>query len=124
MQKTKLIFLSTMMTILILESTPTYAEQLVRVGYSGTASQRISIKPSTAPAYGKNVGSMSGSSTSRAAPPWPKRWSERSGNRHSDVPAMLNAVSAGALDGKLISVYINRFPFAFVVRNESKRPMT
>ena len=38
----------------------------------------------------------------------------------SDVPAMLNAVSAGALDGKLISVYINRFPFAFVVRNEIK----
>ena len=33
---------------------------------------------------------------------------------------MLNAVSAGALDGKLISVYINRFPFAFVVRNDVK----
>src|SRR5678816_4263167 len=40
----------------------------------------------------------------------------------SDVPAMLNAVSAGALDGKLISVYINRFPFAFVVRNDIKNP--
>ncbi|MBM4260885.1 MAG: ABC transporter substrate-binding protein [Deltaproteobacteria bacterium] len=38
----------------------------------------------------------------------------------SDVPAMLNAVSAGALDGKLISVYVNRFPFAFVVRNDIK----
>ena len=40
----------------------------------------------------------------------------------SDVPAMLNAVSAGAFDGKLISVYINRFPFAFVVRNDIKTP--
>ena len=33
----------------------------------------------------------------------------------SDVPAMLNAVSAGILDGKLITVYVNRFPFSFVV---------
>src|SRR5262249_56155025 len=40
----------------------------------------------------------------------------------SDVPAMLNAVSAGILDGKLISVYVNRFPFAFVVRSEIKTP--
>ena len=40
----------------------------------------------------------------------------------SDVPAMLNAVSVGILDGKLISVYINRFPFAFVVRNDVKAP--
>ena len=38
----------------------------------------------------------------------------------SDVPAMVNAISAGVLDGKLISVYVNRFPFAFVVRNEIK----
>src|SRR5438477_11655379 len=38
----------------------------------------------------------------------------------SDVPAMLNAVSAGILDGKLISVYVNRFPFSFLVRNEIK----
>ncbi len=36
MQKTKLIFLSTMMAMLILGSTPTNAQQLVRVGYSGT----------------------------------------------------------------------------------------
>ena len=40
----------------------------------------------------------------------------------SDVPAMLNAVSSGILDGKLISVYVNRFPFAFVVRSEIKTP--
>ena len=40
----------------------------------------------------------------------------------SDVPAMLNAVSVGILDGKLISVYVNRFPFAFVVRNDVKTP--
>jgi NitT/TauT family transport system substrate-binding protein len=40
----------------------------------------------------------------------------------SDVPAMLNAVSVGILDGKLISVYVNRFPFAFIVRNDVKAP--
>ena len=40
----------------------------------------------------------------------------------SDVPAMLNAVSAGILDGKLISVYVNRFPFSFVARSEIKTP--
>lgn len=40
----------------------------------------------------------------------------------SDVPAMLNAVSVGILDGKLISVYVNRFPFSFVVRNDVKTP--
>ena len=40
----------------------------------------------------------------------------------SDVPAMLNAVTAGILDGKLISVYVNRFPFAFVSRTEIKNP--
>jgi NitT/TauT family transport system substrate-binding protein len=36
----------------------------------------------------------------------------------SDVPAMLNAITAGVLDGKLITVYVNRFPFAFVSRTE------
>lgn len=40
----------------------------------------------------------------------------------SDVPAMLNAVSVGILDAKLISVYVNRFPFAFVVRNDVRTP--
>src|SRR4029077_5054029 len=40
----------------------------------------------------------------------------------SDVPAMLNAVTAGILDGKLITVYVNRFPFAFVSRSEIKTP--
>ena len=40
----------------------------------------------------------------------------------SDVPAMLNAVTAGVLDGKLITVYVNRFPFAFVARSEIKSP--
>jgi NitT/TauT family transport system substrate-binding protein len=38
----------------------------------------------------------------------------------SDVPAMVNAITAGVLEGKLISVYVNRFPFAFMVRNEIK----
>ena len=40
----------------------------------------------------------------------------------SDVPAMLNAVTAGVLDGKLITVYVNRFPFAFVARTEIESP--
>jgi NitT/TauT family transport system substrate-binding protein len=40
----------------------------------------------------------------------------------SDVPAMLNAVTAGVLDGKLITVYVNRFPFAFVSRTDIKNP--
>ena len=40
----------------------------------------------------------------------------------SDVPAMLNAVSSGILDGKLITVYVNRFPFSFVARSEIKTP--
>src|SRR4030095_16409431 len=40
----------------------------------------------------------------------------------SDVPAMLNAVTAGVLDGNLITVYVNRFPFAFVSRTEIKSP--
>jgi ABC-type nitrate/sulfonate/bicarbonate transport system substrate-binding protein len=40
----------------------------------------------------------------------------------SDVPAMLNAVTAGVLDGKLVTVYVNRFPFAFVSRTEIKSP--
>jgi NitT/TauT family transport system substrate-binding protein len=40
----------------------------------------------------------------------------------SDVPAMLNAVSSGILDGKLISVYVNRFPFSFIARKEIKKP--
>lgn len=40
----------------------------------------------------------------------------------SDVPAMLNAISAGILDGKLITVYVNRFPFSFVTRSEVKSP--
>ena len=35
---------------------------------------------------------------------------------------MLNAVTAGVLDGKLITVYVNRFPFAFVARSEIKSP--
>lgn len=40
----------------------------------------------------------------------------------SDVPAMLNAVSSGILDGRLISVYVNRFPFSFVTRKEIQTP--
>ena len=100
-----------------------HAQQLVRVGYSGTG-------------VAKNL-----HKTIERAGIWKKRSLEvrliyfTSGATmaqamvggdldiaDSDVPAMLNAVSAGALDGKLISVYVNRFPFAFVVRNEIRTP--
>jgi ABC-type nitrate/sulfonate/bicarbonate transport system substrate-binding protein len=40
----------------------------------------------------------------------------------SDVPAMLNAISSGILNGKLVTVYVNRFPFTFVTRKEIAKP--
>ena len=121
MQKTRLIFLSTMMAILILGSTPTNAQQLVRVGYSGTGVAKNLHKTIDRAGIWKKRGLdvrliyfTSGATMAQAMVGGDLEIAD------SDVPAMLNAVSAGALDGKLISVYINRFPFAFVVRNEIK----
>ncbi len=116
MQKTKLIFLSTMMAILILGSNPTNAQQLVRVGYSGTGVAKNLHKIIDRAGIWKKRGLdvrliyfTSGATMAQAMVGGDLEIAD------SDVPAMLNAVSAGALDGKLISVYINRFPFAFVV---------
>ena len=121
MQKTKLIFLSTMMAMLILGSNPTNAQQLVRVGYSGTGVAKNLHKTIDRAGIWKKRGLdvrliyfTSGATMAQAMVGGDLEVAD------SDVPAMLNAVSAGALDGKLISVYINRFPFAFVVRNEIK----
>jgi NitT/TauT family transport system substrate-binding protein len=121
MQTARLIFLSTMMTILILGSTPTNAQQLVRVGYSGTGVAKNLHKTIDRAGIWKKRGLdvrliyfTSGATMAQAMVGGDLEVAD------SDVPAMLNAVSAGVLDGKLISVYINRFPFAFVVRNEIK----
>ena len=99
------------------------AQQLVRVGYSGTGVAKNLHKTIERAGLWKKraldirlIYFTSGATMAQAMV----------GNdldiADSDVPAMLNAVSSGVLDGKLISVYINRFPFAFVVRNEIKSP--
>ena len=40
----------------------------------------------------------------------------------SDVPAMLNAVTAGVLDGELITVYVNRFPVCVRRAERDQKP--
>jgi NitT/TauT family transport system substrate-binding protein len=99
------------------------AQQLVRVGYSGTGVAKNLHKTIERAGLWKKrnleirlIYFTSGATMAQAMV---------SGNldvADSDVPAMLNAVSSGVLDGKLISVYVNRFPFAFVARNEIKTP--
>ena len=97
------------------------AQQLVRVGYSGTGVAKNLHKTIERAGLWKKRGLdvrliyfTSGATMAQAMVGGDLDVAD------SDVPAMLNAVSAGALDGKLISVYINRFPFAFVVRNDVK----
>ncbi len=97
------------------------AQQLVRVGYSGTGVAKNLHKTIERAGLWKKRGLdvrliyfTSGATMAQAMVGGDLDIAD------SDVPAMLNAVSAGALDGKLISVYINRFPFAFVVRNDVK----
>ena len=99
------------------------AQQLVRVGYSGTGVAKNLHKTIERAGLWKKRGLdvrliyfTSGATMAQAMVGGDLDLAD------SDVPAMLNAVSAGALDGKLISVYINRFPFAFVVRNDIKAP--
>ncbi len=112
--------------ILFLAASPMVAadangQQLVRVGYSGTGVAKNLHKTIERAGLWKKRGLdvrliyfTSGATMAQAMV----------GNdlevADSDVPAMLNAVSSGVLDGKLISVYVNRFPFAFVVRNDIK----
>jgi ABC-type nitrate/sulfonate/bicarbonate transport system substrate-binding protein len=99
------------------------AQQLVRVGYSGTGVAKNLHKTIERAGLWKKRGVdirliyfTSGATMAQAMVGGDLDIAD------SDVPAMFHAVSAGALDGKLISVYINRFPFAFVVRNEIKTP--
>jgi NitT/TauT family transport system substrate-binding protein len=101
----------------------TASAQIVRVGYSGTGVAKNLHKTIERAGLWKKRGMdirliyfTSGATMAQAM------ISGELDIADSDVPAMLNAVSAGALDGKLISVYINRFPFAFVVRNDVKTP--
>lgn len=98
-------------------------QQLVRVGYSGTGVAKNLHKIIERSGLWKNRGLdvrliyfTSGATMAQAMIGGDIDIAD------SDVPAMLNAVSVGILDGKLISVYINRFPFAFVVRNDVKGP--
>ena len=119
MLKSKFVLLSLFVALLAASSAP--AQQLVRVGYSGIGVAKNLHKTIERAGLWKKRGMdvrliyfTSGATMAQAMV---------SGDldiADSDVPAMLNAISAGALDGKLISVYINRFPFSFVVRNDIK----
>ena len=122
MRKTVVTFLIAFMAIAAAPpSAP--AQQLIRVGYSGTGVAKNLHKTIERAGLWKKRGLdvrliyfTSGATMAQAMVGGDLEIAD------SDVPAMLNAVSAGALDGKLISVYINRFPFAFVVRNDIKTP--
>lgn len=119
MVKTPLILVS--LFVAILAASPAPAQQLVRVGYSGTGVAKNLHKMIERAGLWKKRGLdvrliyfTSGATMAQAMVGGDLDLAD------SDVPAMLNAVSAGALDAKLISVYLNRFPFAFVVRNDIK----
>jgi len=122
MHKSKIVILIIVLGAL-LAALDASAQQLVRVGYSGTGVAKNLHKTIDRAGLWKKraldirlIYFTSGATMAQAMV----------GNdldiADSDVPAMLNAVSSGVLDGRLISVYINRFPFAFVVRNEIKSP--
>ena len=118
-----LLILLSMIATTVLPATNASAQQLVRVGYSGTGVAKNLHKTIERAGLWKKRGLdirliyfTSGATMAQAMVGGDLDVAD------SDVPAMLNAVSAGALDGKLISVYINRFPFSFVVRNEIKTP--
>jgi NitT/TauT family transport system substrate-binding protein len=120
MQKSTAIILIAIVSALLAASNAN-AQQLVRVGYSGTGVAKNLHKTIERAGLWKKRGLdvrliyfTSGATMAQAMVGGDLDLAD------SDVPAMLNAVSAGALDGKLISVYVNRFPFAFVVRNDVK----
>ena len=121
MQKFGLIFCGTILVVLCLLFNNTHAQQTVRVGYSGGGVAKNLHKTIERAGLWKKRGLdvrliyfTSGATMAQAMVGGDLDLAD------SDVPAMVNAVSAGVLDGKLISVYVNRFPFAFVVRNEIK----
>lgn len=123
MRKLALHVIGTVVLVFGLISHNATAQTLVRVGYSGTGVAKNLHKTIERAALWKKRGLdirliyfTSGATMAQAM---------ISGDidiADSDVPAMLNAVSVGILDAKLISVYVNRFPFAFVVRNDIKTP--
>lgn len=107
--------------ISLLVESPASAQQVIRIGYSGTGVAKNLHKTMERAGIWKKRGLdvrhiyfTSGATMAQAMVGGDLEIAD------SDVPAMLNAVSAGVLDGKLISIYINRFPFAFVVRNDVK----
>jgi len=121
MQKISLILLGTIVATTIVGANSTSAQQLVRVGYSGTGVAKNLHKTIERASLWKKRGLdirliyfTSGATMAQAMVGGDLDIAD------SDVPAMLNAISAGALEAKLISVYVNRIPFAFVVRNEIK----
>jgi NitT/TauT family transport system substrate-binding protein len=116
-------FLVISLFVVVFTASNTFAQQLIRVGYSGTGVAKNLHKTIERAAIWKKRGLdvrliyfTSGATMAQAMVGGDLEIAD------SDVPAMLNAVSAGILDGKLISVYVNRFPFAFVVRNDVKAP--
>src|SRR6516165_1833033 len=122
MHKTRSILLSAIIAAM-LGYVSASAQQLVRVGYSGTGVAKNLHKTIERAGLWKKrsldirlIYFTSGATMAQAMIAGELEIAD------SDVPAMLNAVSSGVLDGRLISVYINRFPFAFVVRNEIKSP--
>jgi NitT/TauT family transport system substrate-binding protein len=122
MQKTITLLLSGIVATILAPSLAP-SQQLIRVGYSGTGVAKNLHKTIERAGIWKKRGLdvrliyfTSGATMAQAMVGGDLELAD------SDVPAMLNAISAGALDGKLISVYINRFPFAFVVRNDIKTP--
>ena len=121
MQKFGLIFCGIILVVLSLLLNDTHAQQTVRVGYSGGGVAKNLHKIIERAGLWKKRGLdvrliyfTSGATMAQAMVGGDLDLAD------SDVPAMVAAVSAGVLDGKLISVYVNRFPFAFVVRNEIK----
>ena len=123
MDKSLACFVGLMLLAIVTAGSDAAAQQLVRVGYSGTGVAKNLHKIVDRAGLWKKRGLeirliyfTSGATMAQAMIGGDLDIAD------SDVPAMLNAVSSGVLDGKLISVYVNRFPFAFVVRNEIKSP--
>ena len=94
--------------VLLLFASPSSAQQLVRVGYSGTGVAKNLHKTIERAGLWKKRGLdvrliyfTSGATMAQAMVGGDLDLAD------SDVPAMLNAVSVGALDGKLISVSIS-----------------
>jgi NitT/TauT family transport system substrate-binding protein len=123
MDKSLACFVGLILLAIVTAGSDAAAQQLVRVGYSGTGVAKNLHKIIERAGLWKKRGLeirliyfTSGATMAQAMIGGDLDIAD------SDVPAMLNAISSGVLDGKLISVYVNRFPFAFVVRNEIKSP--